>query len=76
MAWRCADGSFMPESDKMEAYRVEYERYAVGGSTRARTTRRAIKGTLFCRMSSERNENGPNFPRPLVNSLRGSGELL
>lgn len=34
-AWRYFDGTFMPESAKLEAFRVEYERYAAGGRARS-----------------------------------------
>src|SRR5216684_1740213 len=34
-AWRHFDGTFMPESEKWEAYREEYERHAAGGRARA-----------------------------------------
>jgi hypothetical protein len=34
-AWRYFDGTFMPESAKIEAQIAEYDRYAAGGRTRA-----------------------------------------
>jgi hypothetical protein len=34
-AWRYFDGTFMPESEKSEAYLADYERYAAGGRARA-----------------------------------------
>jgi hypothetical protein len=40
MAWRYLDGTFMPESEKFEAYQQEYERYAAGGRARAANARR------------------------------------
>ncbi len=45
-AWRYLDGSFMPESAKLEAYRAEYERYAAGGRARAACAKRAANGTF------------------------------
>jgi hypothetical protein len=48
-AWRYFDGTFMPESEKAEAYRAEYERYAAGGRLRARTALRADNGTFLPR---------------------------
>ncbi len=46
-AWRYFDGTFMPESEKLEVYREEYERYAAGGRARAATARRATDGTFL-----------------------------
>jgi len=46
-AWRYFDGTFMPESEKQEAYRDEYERYAAGGRARATRARRAPNGTFI-----------------------------
>ncbi len=46
-AWRYSDGTFMPESEKFEAYRAEHERYAAGGRARARNARRALDGTFL-----------------------------
>jgi hypothetical protein len=34
-AWRYFDGTFMPESEKLEAFKSDYERYAAGGRARA-----------------------------------------
>jgi hypothetical protein len=34
-AWRYGDGTFMPEAQKFEAYRQEYERHAASGRIRA-----------------------------------------
>ena len=34
-AWRHFDGTFMPESEKWDAYRDEYDRHAAGGRARA-----------------------------------------
>jgi hypothetical protein len=45
-AWRYFDGTFMPESKKSEAYRIEYERYAAGGRARAAVARRLADGTF------------------------------
>jgi hypothetical protein len=45
-AWRCIDGTFMAESDKLEAYQLEHERYAAGGRARASKARRAEDGTF------------------------------
>jgi hypothetical protein len=45
-AWRYFDGTFMPESERLEAYREEYERYAVGGRTRAARALRNSDGTF------------------------------
>lgn len=39
-AWRYFDGTFMPESERLAAYREEYERYAVGGRARASSAAR------------------------------------
>jgi hypothetical protein len=46
-AWRYFDGTFMPESQKLEAHRLEYERYARGGRSRASGARRAADGTFL-----------------------------
>jgi len=46
-AWRYFDGTFMPESEKFEAYREEYERYAAGGRARAARAKRAADGTFL-----------------------------
>ncbi len=45
-AWRYFDGTFMPESEKLEAYRLEYERYAAGGRARAMRASRHNDGTF------------------------------
>ena len=45
-AWRYFDGTFMPESEKGAAYLEEYERYAIGGRTRASHARRNPDGTF------------------------------
>jgi hypothetical protein len=45
-AWRYFDGTFMPESEKLEAHRLEYERYAAGGRARARGALRRSDGTF------------------------------
>jgi hypothetical protein len=46
-AWRYFDGTFMPESEKFEAYRLDYERYAGGGRARALNAKRARDGTFL-----------------------------
>ncbi len=46
-AWRYFDGRFMPESNKSEAYRMEYERYAAGGRARAACARRSVNGRFI-----------------------------
>ena len=48
-AWRCFDGTFMPESEKFEAYRVEYERFASGGRARAQSAERGSDGRFLSR---------------------------
>jgi hypothetical protein len=45
-AWRYFDGTFMPESEKDQAYREEYERYAAGGRARAARALRYSDGTF------------------------------
>jgi hypothetical protein len=45
-SWRYVDGTFMPESERFEAYREEYERYAAGGRARAASATRASDGTF------------------------------
>lgn len=45
-AWRYFDGTFVPESEKLEAYRLEYERYASGGRARAASAYRLADGTF------------------------------
>jgi len=45
-AWRYFDGTFMPESEKSEAYLAEYERYAAGGRARASLALRHSDGTF------------------------------
>lgn len=54
-AWRYADGTFMPESEKLEAYRIDYERYAAGGYARANSAQRADDGTFLPRSQSGRD---------------------
>jgi hypothetical protein len=46
-AWRYLNGTFMPESEKLELYRCEYERYAAGGRARTANARRALDGTFL-----------------------------
>ena len=46
-AWRFFDGTFMPESEKLEVFRLEYERYAAGGRARARSAHRDQNGTFL-----------------------------
>ncbi len=43
-AWRYSDGTFMPESEKLEFYREEYERHAAGGRGRAANAKRNVFG--------------------------------
>ncbi len=43
-AWRYFDGTFMPESEKSEAYLADYERYAIGGRARAANVLRRPNG--------------------------------
>jgi hypothetical protein len=45
-AWRNIDGTFMPEWEKWDAYREEYERYAAGGRARALSAKRSTDGTF------------------------------
>ena len=45
-AWRYLDGTFMPESEKIEAHQAEYECRAAGGRERARTAKRYSDGTF------------------------------
>lgn len=46
-AWRYTDGTLMPEEEKIEAYREEYERHAAGGRSRASRAPRALDGTFL-----------------------------
>jgi len=50
-AWRCSDGTFMPDYDKeaeiAEHEIEEYERYAAGGRARALRARRRADGTFL-----------------------------
>lgn len=43
-AWRYFDGTFMPDSEKFEFYREEYQRYATGGRARAASALRGPNG--------------------------------
>jgi hypothetical protein len=43
-AWRYFDGTFMPESEKSEAYLADYECYAAGGRARAQSAERGPDG--------------------------------
>ena len=45
-AWRYLDGAFMPESEKHEAHRLEYERFAAGGRARVANALRNADGTF------------------------------
>jgi hypothetical protein len=45
-AWRYLNGTFMPESERYEARRQGYERYAVGGRARAASALRAKDGVF------------------------------
>lgn len=47
IAWRHFDGTFMPESAKLEATIADYERYAAGGRARAARARRAADGSFL-----------------------------
>jgi hypothetical protein len=51
-AWRYFDGTFMPESLKMEARLADYERYATGGRARAGRAKRAADGTFLTKEST------------------------
>jgi hypothetical protein len=50
-AWRYADGTFMPEGERVTAIQdaalAEYERFAAGGRKRAASANRAIDGTFL-----------------------------
>ena len=46
-AWRSLDGTFMPESAKIEARMADYERYAAGGRARAARAARGTEGTFL-----------------------------
>jgi hypothetical protein len=46
-AWRYNNGTFVPEVEKFEVYRQEYERYAAGGRVRAARTLRTSDGTFL-----------------------------
>jgi hypothetical protein len=46
-AWRYLDGTFMPESAKLEGCLAEYERYAAGGRRRAATADRSSDGKFL-----------------------------
>jgi len=50
-AWRYLDGTFMPESEKSEAYLADYERYAAGGRARAASASRNRDGTYLSGIS-------------------------
>jgi len=52
-AWRYFDGTFMPESERYEAYREKYERYAAGGRVRAAGAVRAADGTFLSANGAE-----------------------
>ena len=45
-AWRYFDGTFMPESVKLEAHFARYERYSAGGRARVATAKRYGDGTF------------------------------
>lgn len=45
-AWRYFDDTFMSESNKFEAYSLEYERYAAGERARAASAIRNPDGTF------------------------------
>jgi hypothetical protein len=46
-AWRFLDGTFMPESKKLEACLEAYERQAAGGRARAATAQRSTDGRFI-----------------------------
>ena len=46
-AWRYFDGTFMPESARLDARIAEYDRYAAGGRARAARAARSIDGTFL-----------------------------
>jgi hypothetical protein len=46
-AWRYFDGTFMPESEKLEAYREDYERSAAGGRARVAGANRGLDGRFL-----------------------------
>jgi hypothetical protein len=50
-AWRYFDGTFMPESEKLEAYREQRERFAAGGRARAANAARSADGTFLTKAS-------------------------
>jgi hypothetical protein len=52
-ARRYFDGTFMPESEKLEAGRMEYERNAAGGRARATSARREQDGTFLANHEPE-----------------------
>jgi hypothetical protein len=52
-AWRYIDGTFMPESRREEAYRLDYEQYAAGGRARARRASRHSDGTFAATVRGE-----------------------
>jgi hypothetical protein len=58
-AWRHFDGTFMPESAKLEALVADYERYAASGRARAAEATRATDGTFM------RTEGAFDEPPPL-----------
>jgi hypothetical protein len=57
-AWRYDDGTFMPEVEKLEVYRQEYERHAAGGRARAATARRSQDGKLVSTKEAQTLEAG------------------
>jgi len=46
-AWRYNDGTLVPESEKLEAGRCQYERYARGGRARAASAVRDERGRFI-----------------------------
>jgi hypothetical protein len=56
-AWRFFDGTFMPESEKVEARLADYERYAAGGRARAARAVRSADGTFMREESGTIEEN-------------------
>jgi hypothetical protein len=66
-ARRYFDGTFMPESAKLEALVADYERYAADGRARAAEATRATDGTFM------RTEGGFDEPPPLSRATDALG---
>ncbi len=56
-AWRYFDGTFMPESEKREAYRLDYERFARGGRVRATLGLRGTDGRFVSNEQTRAQNN-------------------